>query len=216
MPRKTSSRTCGRGRGRLPRFNEAAARCRGKPARSTPPPARSAPRFNEAAARCRGKRPHRGRGVGKRRASMRPRPDAAENADVAAGAVRRGIASMRPRPDAAENLIGLNLTSWGSGIASMRPRPDAAENVRRRWVRMTPAAGFNEAAARCRGKRPLRPGAAVGSRGFNEAAARCRGKRHRAEQWDDDPAGASMRPRPDAAENPSMPSGLSWIECPLQ
>ena len=53
MPRKTSV-------GKMPSastpwsFNEAAARCRGKPtaaARETPAPAR----FNEAAARCRGK-----------------------------------------------------------------------------------------------------------------------------------------------------------------
>ena len=36
--------------------------------------------------------------------------------------------------------------------------------------------GFNEAAARCRGK-PLFPGRGSTSRGrFNEAAARCRGK----------------------------------------
>ena len=60
---------------------------------------------------------------------------------------------MRPRPDAAENK-----PERGRGgrdrqhEASMRPRPDAAENVvalaHRAWV----AAGFNEAAARCRGK----------------------------------------------------------------
>ena len=89
-----------------------------------------------------------------RSASMRPRPDAAENAAPAAAAERlersfneaaarcRGKhsqevgvridldhASMRPRPDAAENALarlGLALT----GRASMRPRPDAAENER--------------------------------------------------------------------------------------
>ena len=37
-----------------PGFNEAAARCRGKPRRVTRPPA-GGRRFNEAAARCRGK-----------------------------------------------------------------------------------------------------------------------------------------------------------------
>ena len=49
---------------------------------------------------------------------------------------------------------------------------------------------------------------------FNEAAARCRGKRA-ATPADPDPAAASMRPRPDAAENlrekdigPSRPLGL--------
>ena len=53
MPRKTPPlpHRGGRGRGR---FNEAAARCRGKPGTwfPTPPPNRC---FNEAAARCRGK-----------------------------------------------------------------------------------------------------------------------------------------------------------------
>ena len=52
MPRKTGaagSRLHSQGR-----FNEAAARCRGKPA-PTPPAAGRSPGFNEAAARCRGK-----------------------------------------------------------------------------------------------------------------------------------------------------------------
>ena len=38
-----------------------------------------------------------------RGASMRPRPDAAENLDRLPCARRRVAASMRPRPDAAEN-----------------------------------------------------------------------------------------------------------------
>ena len=41
------------------------------------------------------------------------------------GSVR--IASMRPRPDAAENAV-LSYLASGSPPASMRPRPDAAEN----------------------------------------------------------------------------------------
>ena len=60
-------------------------------------------------------------------------------------------ASMRPRPDAAENeaqeeRLGLDLA------ASMRPRPDAAENGRRRRAPAGTRSRFNEAAARCRGK----------------------------------------------------------------
>ena len=40
--------------------------------------------------------------------------------------------------------------------ASMRPRPDAAENMQADELRLVQqAAGFNEAAARCRGKRSL-------------------------------------------------------------
>ena len=62
------------------RFNEAAARCRGKPDEASRR-RRKREGFNEAAARCRGKRPGRAEGGGVMRgASMRPRPDAAENA----------------------------------------------------------------------------------------------------------------------------------------
>ena len=61
-------------------------------------------------------------------------------------------ASMRPRPDAAENRRDGRLSQQAGRRASMRPRPDAAENRRaprrlRRGLRR-----FNEAAARCRGK----------------------------------------------------------------
>ena len=84
---------------------------------------------------------------------------------------------MRPRPDAAENLAGQAGPASGL-LASMRPRPDAAENAAVAPVNdRLKALGFNEAAARCRGKLRLPP-------------------RH--------PGGtpkASMRPRPDAAEN---------------
>ena len=61
-------------------------------------------------------------------ASMRPRPDAAENDGYDSQSLRPRLASMRPRPDAAENRVG----PCGDGKyyyrASMRPRPDAAEN----------------------------------------------------------------------------------------
>ena len=39
-----------------------------------------------------------------------------------------GSASMRPRPDAAENLDQRRAHRGGLDAASMRPRPDAAEN----------------------------------------------------------------------------------------
>ena len=71
--------------------------------------------FNEAAARCRGKPLYRVQRHRPDQASMRPRPDAAENAPPAGRAWWCGSASMRPRPDAAENLrcileelIGIN------------------------------------------------------------------------------------------------------------
>ena len=51
-----------------------------------------------------------------RLASMRPRPDAAENAKWAmlCRSVPYPQASMRPRPDAAENF----LTGWGTDLFS--------------------------------------------------------------------------------------------------
>ena len=46
---------------------------------------------------------------------------------------------------------------------------------------------------------------------FNEAAARCRGKPRRRDELLEDPVGASMRPRPDAAENSqSSASAADW------
>ena len=185
------------------RFNEAAARCRGKPLlalwpdapvraasmRPRPDAAENAPsgaagnsrdrRFNEAAARCRGKRPRMSGDAPDPGASMRPRPDAAENAGQAARSLRPARASMRPRPDAAENV---------RPDVPDRPRPDR----------------FNEAAARCRGKLLGR-----GQPRPDLFAASMRPRPDAAENRPDEelPAGvhqASMRPRPDAAENPGL------------
>ena len=63
----------------------------------------------------------------------------------------------------------------------MRPRPDAAENRQVGTQRriLTNDQGFNEAAARCRGKPEIDLLPLNGNRlkpRFNEAAARCRGK----------------------------------------
>ena len=111
------------------RFNEAAARCRGK--RGGFDAARTRRRrFNEAAARCRGK-------PAARRAAVRSAPGA----------------SMRPRPDAAENLRQLKHYPRLDLLASMRPRPDAAENTPAEVMERLRISSFNEAAARCRGKR---------------------------------------------------------------
>ena len=60
-------------------------------------------RFNEAAARCRGKTlPALLVVEAEPGASMRPRPDAAEKRRVAGDRGQQQPASMRPRPDAAE------------------------------------------------------------------------------------------------------------------
>ena len=79
MPRKTISGVRISTPSSAARFNEAAARCRGKPPRRAGGSS-SAGCFNEAAARCRGKLEFRDFLLPcLSRASMRPRPDAAEN-----------------------------------------------------------------------------------------------------------------------------------------
>ena len=109
-------------------------------------------RFNEAAARCRGKPTWYGWHPHRLLASMRPRPDAAENAPPPRGRREAAAASMRPRPDAAENTRRKVSLPTGLKLASMRPRPDAAENPALFDRTVAPFLGFNEAAARCRGK----------------------------------------------------------------
>ena len=86
-----------------------------------------------------------------KKASMRPRPDAAENGVRPRSSVSGSEASMRPRPDAAENGQH-GRGSRGGRRASMRPRPDAAENKGALMDDKHLPGGFNEAAARCRGK----------------------------------------------------------------
>ena len=195
-------------------------------------PLRPVIRFNEAAARCRGKTMvvRRGRTCVSS-ASMRPRPDAAEKQDGQSGCGGLLVAaSMRPRPDAAEKLTsvartprkssgfneaaarcrGKTLTKWLESLrrvrASMRPRPDAAEKRPAACPRRGRRGGFNEAAARCRGKTPR--GGAGGACGHRasmrprpDAAEKRRPRRRRARRE----VGASMRPRPDAAEKRRRP-----------
>ena len=110
---------------------------------------------------------------------MRPRPDAAENPENLDLGRASDPASMRPRPDAAENTQARVEAETARSAASMRPRPDAAENSGKSRPRPRSGSRFNEAAARCRGKR-RQPGAGIPPAPI-----------------------ASMRPRPDAAENMS-------------
>ena len=127
MPRKTRQSSC------LTTcctscFNEAAARCRGKLASSPESPA-GVVGFNEAAARCRGKPVELLRAAGAEiLASMRPRPDAAENPQAPGGA---------RQPEHGFNEAAARCR----GKRRPAPLPRAG------------AGGFNEAAARCRGKR---------------------------------------------------------------
>ena len=192
MPRKTGGCAAGR-RNPRPGFNEAAARCRGKP------------------------QPSERSSAGSPKASMRPRPDAAENRrrqrrqfsrpsrsfNEAAARCRgkpRGPAPATPAArcfnEAAARCRGKphkRRSSHGSvPLASMRPRPDAAEN------------------------RAARPAVRTPPRGFNEAAARCRGKPRRMRYFEPHVRAASMRPRPDAAENRGLAFAIVTIATLLQ
>ena len=133
-------------------------------------------------------------------ASMRPRPDAAENARRRVGVIPGAAASMRPRPDAAENCEEAGCLACRPA-ASMRPRPDAAENSPIPAASTRGGTSFNEAAARCRGKHRFGRTWRGCWPSFNEAAARCRGKPGRGTGEGAGLDYASMRPRPDAAEN---------------
>ena len=173
------------------------------------------------------------------RPSMRPRPDAAENAPRRGHSRTEAGPSMRPRPDAAENARRPDRDPAGQQ-PSMRPRPDAAENMdgkapsasryrafneaaarcrgkRRRRVRPVHrhAVAFNEAAARCRGKPSAGYPVILHGTAFNEAAARCRGKLWLPFSGAGDLLLPSMRPRPDAAETASG-TGSSPTESCLQ
>ena len=99
-------------------------------------------------------------------------------------------ASMRPRPDATENVVR-HLAEIIALVASMRPRPDATENMERTLKPAPDTSRFNEAAARCHGKRAQPPRRPAGSRS------------------------ASMRPRPDATENAwraAILAGRPWLQ----
>ena len=134
---------------------------------------------------------------------MRPRPDAAEKRPAAAYLrLRCCRASMRPRPDAAEKRRGRPRTAVYR-FASMRPRPDAAEKRAGYAPQVRDTQGFNEAAARCRGKTR---GHAGGARRPRPASMRPRPDAAEKLAWPRLPESlrplASMRPRPDAAEKP--------------
>ena len=75
---------------------------------------------------------------------------------------------------------------------------------------------FNEAAARCRGKLVVAATRAATSSCFNEAAARCRGKLEAAVTGRPVDGAASMRPRPDAAENTPGAGSISGSSSGLQ
>ena len=167
---------------------------------------------------------------------MRPRPDAAENIVERLNWPPDGWASMRPRPDAAENKRrrrvrpGQWSACFNEAAARCRGKPapfgtmvpdccgfnEAAARCRGKPAAATrtpprPPRRFNEAAARCRGKPGLIIFFLPRQPGFNEAAARCRGKLDQGGSRELVPVAASMRPRPDAAENstPAAPGASS-------
>ena len=148
----------------------------GRPRRSS---SRTRNRFNEAAARCRGKPAHGQRRLPDARlASMRPRPDAAENPQkggnektAATMGFNEAAARCRGKPPAIA-CSARSARRFNEAAARCRGKPGSRAPGSRR---VKPC--FNEAAARCRGKPPaVSRVAGRPRRRFNEAAARCRGK----------------------------------------
>ena len=86
-------------------------------------------------------------------------------------------ASMRPPRNAGENQRIDRNEIEETADASMRPPRNAGENSGRATPRCICLARFNEAPAKCRGKRPQGRGSGSKRIGFNEAPAKCRGKR---------------------------------------
>ena len=137
-------------------------------------------------------------------ASMRPRPDAAENTargetySSAAICFNEAAARCRGKQGAPAAAAGAGTRRFNEAAARCRGKPTS------RTRNSGSGRSFNEAAARCRGKRPEPGSSRPRSPGFNEAAARCRGKHSSTRTTPDGtPRRASMRPRPDAAENRS-------------
>ena len=87
--------------------------------------------FNEAAARCRGKPPRDPDGrAAASRASMRPRPDAAENT-VPLTTEHPPVRRFNEAAARCRGKLGQPPDDLTRILASMRPRPDAAENATR-------------------------------------------------------------------------------------
>ena len=132
-------------------FNEAPAKCRGKPAQPKASPWTCCG-FNEAPAKCRGKPQARGSGLLGQCASMRPQRNAGENGMLPDARQLRFAASMRPQRNAGENA-SFRRVMGGFLSASMRPQRNAGENGMTDAGFAEYAARFNEAPAKCRGKR---------------------------------------------------------------
>ena len=150
MPGKTSGCAPGSipGRGASMRPQRNAGENPASPARTS----RGTAGFNEAPAKCRGKPGTSKNQLSMTTASMRPQRNAGENAPDNSVQCKRRRASMRPQRNAGENSALLSTAG----------------------VRYP---CFNEAPAKCRGKRLCTPSGGTGrSASFNEAPAKCRGK----------------------------------------
>ena len=112
-------------------------------------------------------------------ASMRPQRNAGENVGTIVNYQGDLWASMRPQRNAGENVdhVGLDVEFV---VASMRPQRNAGENPAVPAPCPAPRSRFNEAPAKCRGKRVRFRAAPETANGFNEAPAKCRGKREAA------------------------------------
>ena len=116
------------------------------------------------------------------------------------------VASMRPQRNAGEN--GLTARLQGLWRRSFNEAPAKCRGKRREVDVVFPIRrSFNEAPAKCRGKRAGRRSASGWKRRFNEAPAKCRGKQRNGIQLAF-AQHASMRPQRNAGEN-----GVNAVEC---
>ncbi len=134
-------------------------------------------RFNEAPAKCRGKPPL--------------------PAELTA---RTRIASMRPQRNAGENGPYFERPS-GDVFASMRPQRNAGENLALDYSDVDLNPGFNEAPAKCRGKRPLQARSLGTAHGASMRPQRNAGENYPVAPQKSHGRVASMRPQRNAGEN---------------
>ena len=132
-------------------FNEAPAKCRGKPRDVTIQWAGGGC-FNEAPAKCRGKRPRLHQRRRLHDASMRPPRNAGENRQSVCNSGFR-VAGFNEAPAKCRGKREDRQRELEDEAASMRPPRNAGENIPKRGEPLREESRFNEAPAKCRGKR---------------------------------------------------------------
>ncbi len=157
--------------------------------------------FNEAPAKCRGKPSWEARSPQGTGASMRPQRNAGENQLASTGtpSIFR-LASMRPQRNAGEN-VPVDVAQGRPPDASMRPQRNAGENRSGAARECGTGRCFNEAPAKCRGKHWYRAGSCATASQASMRPQRNAGENQPNPQGNPMAQPASMRPQRNAGEN---------------